>query len=344
MLHYGIKKKNTLLFTFMFHRLMILLLPLSAILSLVIVQEASALTGQNIICTPRASLSSSFAPAPPTSFLNIQHDPALQVPSFAANKRCSFLSMTIQNTDDSSDTCDEQHNNPHSSDRIHTSGSTTTPPSSETPGDKIRESTGKRPSLDPTIINTLSEALSFRSSNDTKFPMEVSPTAQALDVAIAAGKLATKAIEKRAMSSKAVKGDESSAFTPEESQLIAGRVVGVVMRWKELEEVLIQRVKDSSWVLKYGEESSFGVLKEECQLQGNGSEMESKGDEVDFMVKKKLRGDPLLRMCRAECLYALFINNVESPALKKLGQVSQDGMGVDFLDKDRISVLFPDDR
>jgi hypothetical protein len=248
--------------------------------------------------------------------------------------------MTFQNESEN-DTSDDQSFHPSSTTPPPPPpSSSSSSPSFESPGDKIRESTGKRPSLNPTIINTLSEALSYRSSNDTKFPMEVSPTTKALDVAIAAGKLATKAIEKRALSSKAVKGDEGSAFTPDEGQLIAGRVVGVVMRWKELEELLIERVRGSSWVLKYGEESSFGVLAEECQVQGDGRV----GDDIDVLVKKTLRGDPLLRMCRAECLYALFLMNVELPTLKKLGQVSEDdGVGVDFLDKDRMSVLFPVD-
>jgi len=296
------KMKKRFQLTFIRHQLMVtlLLLPLFATTPSVIIQEISAFT---------------IAPMTGTSNMIIRshvcHERLL--------KPRSILFRTLQNAKDG----DESDTNNDDQDCI---------------GDKIRESTGKRPSLNPTIINTLSQALSLRSSNDPKFPMEVSPTVTALEVAIAAGKLATKAIEKRAMSSKAVKGDESSAFTPEESQLIAGRVVGVVMRWKELEELLIQRVKDSSWVLKYREESSFGVLVEECHVQGDGD------DDVDVMVKNKLKGDPLLRMCRAECLYALFLKNVEWPTLKKLGQVSEnEDVGVDFLDKDRMRVLFPDE-
>lgn len=203
---------------------------------------------------------------------------------------------------------------------------------SSAPGDKLRESTGKRPSLNPTIINAISEALLKRASNDSTLPMEVSPTAEPLDVAVAAGKIASNAIEQRAKSSTAVVGDESSAFTAEECQLVAGRIVGVVMRWSEMEEALINRVKGTPWVLKYQEQGSFGVLREECEESG----CEEK------VLKEKLKDDPLLRMCRAECLYALFLKNVEMVTMVKIGQVPIDAAsGIDFLDAERIEVLFP---
>lgn len=201
------------------------------------------------------------------------------------------------------------------------------------PGDKLRDSTGIRPSLNPTIINTISDALLIRAANDESRPMEVSSSNEPLQVAVEAGKLASQAIENRAKTSNAVKGDETSAFTQDESQLIAGRVVGVVMRWKELEDALVERVKGAKWVTKYGEEASFGLLKDECKEDGC--------DEKD--LRQRLKDDPLMRMCRAECLYAMFLKNVELPAMTKSGQVASDGSkGIDFLDADRMEVLFPD--
>lgn len=127
-------------------------------------------------------------------------------------------------------------------------------------------------------------------------------------------------------------GDESSAFTAEECQLVAGRIVGVVMRWSEMEEALINRVKGTPWVLKYQEQGSFGVLREECEESGCDEKV----------LKEKLKDDPLLRMCRAECLYALFLKNVEMVTMVKIGQVPIDAAsGIDFLDAERIEVLFP---
>lgn len=204
------------------------------------------------------------------------------------------------------------------------------------PGDKLRDSTGNRPSLNPTIINIISEALSLRASNDASLPMETSSTVQPIEVAIAAGKLAKTAIEKREKSSSAVKGDESSAFTQNESQLVAGRILGVVMRWNELEETLVEKVKGTPWVSKYGEEASFGVLAEECK--------DGECDDNAKVLKQRLKDDPLFRMCRAECLYALFLKTIEIPTMAKIGQLPADGAnGVDFLDSDRIEVLFPVD-
>lgn len=154
---------------------------------------------------------------------------------------------------------------------------------------------------------------------------------QPLDVAVAAGKIATNCIEQRAKSSTAVKGDESSAFTHDEAQLICGRVVGVVMRWDELEKTLVERVRAQKWITKYGEENSFGLIKDELLEE-----------DVKVLVKKKMKDDPLCRMCRAECLYALFLRDVEQPTMEKLGQVPVDGhSGVDFLDAERLEVLFP---
>lgn len=200
---------------------------------------------------------------------------------------------------------------------------------SSTPGDKLRDSTGKRPSLNPTIINAISEALLLRSSDHKNLPMEVTSDVEPLEVAIAAGKLASNAIEKRAKSSTAVAGDEGSAFTEEECQLIAGRIVGVVMRWAEMESYLIDSVKNTSWVMKYNEHPSFGVLAEECEEGGCD----------DKLLKQRLKDDPLLRMCRAECLYALFLKNVEKPTMEKIGNTALDSAEIDFLDADRSEVL-----
>jgi hypothetical protein len=215
-------------------------------------------------------------------------------------------------------------------------GTSTLYMSHHVPGDKLRDSTGKRPSLNPTIINIISEALSLRASNDASLPMESSSTVQPIEVAIAAGKLAKTAIESREKSSSAVKGDESSAFTQDESHLIAGRILGVVMRWNVLEQTLVDKVKGTPWVSKYGEEASFGVLAVECK--------DGENDDNDKVLKKRLEDDPLFRMCRAECLYALFLKTIEIPTMAKIGQLPADGAnGVDFLDSDRIGVLFPGD-
>ena len=49
-----------------------------------------------------------------------------------------------------------------------------------------------------------------------------------------------------------------------------------------------------------------------------------------------------VNQCRAECLLALFIHTVESPSFEKAGKENRIDSNVDFLDTERIKVLFPE--
>lgn len=227
----------------------------------------------------------------------------------------------------------------------------------EAPGDKVRLANNVRPSLNPTVINTISNALLQRST--TKSSFIPTSTTKPIDIMVQAGSLASVAIQNRLKSSMHVDGDDG-AFNLEESKLVAGRVVGVIMRLHELEDQLIEKVRNVGWIKKYGEESSFGVCKVEldegysASLITNGAKCDEDGQSLSFdprinQMLMKLGDDPLLRMCRAECLYALFLKNVEIPSMAKAGQIPIDaanlngsGSGVDFLDQDRLEVLFPD--
>ena len=130
------------------------------------------------------------------------------------------------------------------------------------------------------------------------------------------------------------KDDTSEKFTMEESQVVSGRVVGVVMRMRELEELLVRRVGGVGWVKKYGEEESFGVLKAECS-----SEDESDTEELEKKLREVIKINPLFRMNRAECLLCLFLDTVERPKLELLGEGVTGGSEVDFIDADRLEVL-----
>jgi len=216
-------------------------------------------------------------------------------------------------------------------------------------GDPLRAATGIRPSLHPTTINAISEALLVRArqSNAVKdddttitegYPLVVNEEKgiKPIDVAVAAGRLATDAISKRTdatLKNIEVEGDKSMIFNEQECQVLAGRVVGVVMRFKELEDLLIKSVNKVGWIEKYNEYSTFGVLKEECQ------------DDTDnalssFELNNEIKMNPLLRMSRAECLLALFIMTEEIPKMRELGQETVDSdRALDFLDSDRYEVL-----
>ena len=204
----------------------------------------------------------------------------------------------------------------------------------KTKGDSIRSKTGIRPSLHPTEINCIAEALMLRSSSSQEVDIDIAnTTTEPLQVAITAGGIAMNAIDKR----NSDKDDTSEKFTMEESQTISGRVVGVVMRMRELEELLVQKVKGVAWVKRYGEEESFGVLKSECNEDGTNNK-----EELDKKVGETIKLNPLFRMNRAECLLCLFLDTVEKPKLQLLGEDVAGGSEVDFIDADRLEVLRTD--
>lgn len=188
----------------------------------------------------------------------------------------------------------------------------------------------KRASLHPTTINAISQALFQRSQK--KF-LHKSP----LELANAAGEIAILAIEKRVKAIFADNGididslsddvselyeDDDMLMTNEECTTLTGRVVGVVMRFDELETMLFEKVSKVEWVSKYNEFESFGVIK---------------GDQSQ--VWEKIQNDPLFRMNRAECLYALFLIYVERPSLEKSKVDVPGGSDVNFIEQEKLDVL-----
>ncbi|CAB9506440.1 expressed unknown protein [Seminavis robusta] len=190
-------------------------------------------------------------------------------------------------------------------------------------GDPLRDATGIRPSLHPTTINALARALKIKAthvSGDKSLTVDEENGISPLDVAIRAGQIATDAIDQRQSSSN----QDGMTLTPDETQTIAGRVVGVVMRLEELETMLNEKVHATSWIAKFGDWDSFGVLPDESD---------------DDEVRQRIQMDPLFTMTRAECLLGLFLKNIEIPQLTKAGQSVPDQGQVDFLDEDRKEVL-----
>jgi hypothetical protein len=187
-------------------------------------------------------------------------------------------------------------------------------------GDKIRESTGIRPSLHPTTINALSETLRRRSADGEGSKLRVSDKVKPLDVAIETGKIVAELLLKRRDASE----HDGMTFDLKEEQTIAGRVVGVVMRLDELGSLLHDRISQVGWVQKYNEWSSFGLLEDESQIEA------------------RIGSDPLFALCRSECLLALFLGTVEAPKLMEIGETVPDGSRIDFVDADRLEALLGD--
>jgi hypothetical protein len=188
-----------------------------------------------------------------------------------------------------------------------------------TVGDPLRAATNIRPSLHPTTINAISEALKQRAFGNKDLPLRISETVKPFDVALTAGKIAATAITKRRDASK----QDGMILYPEEEQAIAGRVMGVIMRMDDLELTLMEKVEKVEWVAKYNEWSAFGVLQ----------------SDKDEGLDQKIKDDPLFCMNRAECLLALFVQIIEIPSLEKASMTVPDESKIDFLDEDRLKVL-----
>mmetsp|Transcript_23234 Transcript_23234/g.46344 ORF Transcript_23234/g.46344 Transcript_23234/m.46344 type:complete len:303 (+) Transcript_23234:212-1120(+) len=218
-----------------------------------------------------------------------------------------------------------------------------TPKHNKKKGDSVRNATGIRPSIHPTTINCIAEALLLRAKggkrgDDTVIDIDIGKKdVQPLQIAMNAGTIAFDAIEQR--NTAAAMDETTDIFNPGEAQTISGRVVGVVTRMRDLEQTLIEKVNEANWVTKYGEEESFGVLKGECRFAKTGEESGNTAEEVEKELSEMLKLNPLLRMNRAECLLALFIASVEQPTLEKIGQTVSGGSMIDFVDYDRIEVL-----
>ena len=187
-------------------------------------------------------------------------------------------------------------------------------------GDPLRAATGIRPSLHPLTINAISTVLQKRSTDkDANLRVE-DPNVENLQVALAAGKIAAEALQKRQDQSK----QDDMQLTYEEGQTVAGRIVGVTMRLPDLESLLYEKCKATSWIAKYGEWPTFGILPDESDAKA---------------VDEQIKMDPLFAMNRAECLLALFLSTVEKPELAAKGASVPDESRVDFLDADRQEVL-----
>lgn len=188
-------------------------------------------------------------------------------------------------------------------------------------GDPLRAATGIRPSLHPLTINAISTVLQKRSTGSANTKLRVDePGVKAIDVALVAGQIAAEALQKRQDQSK----QDDMQLTAEEGQTVAGRIVGVVMRLPDLEQLLLDKCKAASWIAKYGEWATFGVLPDESDAAA---------------VDQKIQRDPLFAMNRAECLLALFLATVEKAELQAKGASVPDESRIDFLDADRQEVL-----
>ena len=197
--------------------------------------------------------------------------------------------------------------------------------------DPYRDANNVRPSLHPITINILSQALKLRSSalsdpnNAANSPLKQWSLDDPLEVVMTMSSLAAKAMAQRQSTSVA----DHMTLTVEEQQTVAGRVVGVMVRIADLQQLLYRICQEATWIAKYNEWHSFGLVPPKALS----------GYRQDYNDYDNLLQDPLLLLNRAECLLALFIHTVEVPELLRKNCTVPDQSIIDFLDEDRSQVL-----
>lgn len=197
--------------------------------------------------------------------------------------------------------------------------------------DPYRDANNVRPSLHPITINILSQALKLRSSAFSDPNSSANSTSKQwslddpLEIFMTVSSLAAKAMAQRQSTSVA----DHMTLTVEEQQTVAGRVVGVMVRIADLQQLLYRICQDATWIAKYNEWHSFGLVPPKALS----------GSRQDYNDYDNLLQDPLLLLNRAECLLALFIHTVEVPELLRKNCTVPDQSIIDFLDEDRRQVL-----
>ena len=201
--------------------------------------------------------------------------------------------------------------------------------------------------FDPATTTADLLKLRARSSSDTTTTTTTTKVAsdqkEPLQVAMQAARVAAEAIARRQESSQ----QDGMSLTVAEQQTVAGRVVGVALRWSVLESALVAQCRRASWVIQYGECDSFGVLAEELVLDDNRNDSttttSTSGDtspsSITTALHQRIQQDPLFGLNRAECLLALFLHQVEIPELQRKNVTVPDDSVIDFLDADRKTVL-----
>ena len=182
-----------------------------------------------------------------------------------------------------------------------------------------------RPSLHPLAIEAIEESFRLRAKNMTTSPLRIiDAQTEWYDVQYSAMKFADRFLQQHSKPNA-----DGFQWTQEELETIGGRIVGVLMRMDDLEwewhnrvttSPLGQiesptRVPDEQWKVALGLHP--GVVEQVCFRTVDEALLESR----DFARK------------RAEMMYALFLMNIEEPALKASGnKVPGGSLARDFID------------
>jgi len=189
--------------------------------------------------------------------------------------------------------------------------------------------------LHPSTISAISNGLYIRSQSNPKMPLRYidNGSMEEWEVTLTAGKIAQEAAEeylqKHNLNPKENEDDE------ELLQVMAGRVVAVLVRLDELEDELLKRCSNSNGDMPEEQCISLGIPIKELNAYQSSSSSSDTAEIIDSICLF----DTTIRENRAKCLLAMFLNDIEGPGLRK-NNVKIPCMDVDFLEEDVWDVLF----
>ena len=186
-----------------------------------------------------------------------------------------------------------------------------------------------RPSLHPITIDAIEEALRLRAQNMTTSPLRIiNAQTEWFEVQYSAVKFSDRFMEK--FQSKSSKAAETGDFqwTEEELQTMGGRIVGVLMRLDDLEWEWNHRVRTSP----LGQLDSPSMIPYEQWKTTLGLHPDNVEQVCFRTVDMAILEEKEFARARAERMVALFLLNIEGPAIKASGNKFPGGSEVDFID------------
>ena len=164
-----------------------------------------------------------------------------------------------------------------------------------------------RPSLHPLAIEAIEESFRLRAQNSTTSPLRIiDSSTEFYEVEYSAMKFADRFLQQHSKPND----DGKHTWTEEELHTIGGRIVGVIMRMEDLEWEWNHRVATSSL---------GGIVPDDKWKRTLGLHPGSMEQECLRTVDLALLDDSEFARKRAEMMYAMFLMNVEEPAVKASG-------------------------
>ena len=198
----------------------------------------------------------------------------------------------------------------------------------------VEKETPLSSSLHHVVIDAIEEALKLRAQNVTTSPLRLlDSNMEWFEVQYSVIKFAERFLEKRIKEKRI-----DPNLTEEEQQTIGGRIVGILMRLDDLEWEWNHRVETSI----FNESTSPDMIPQDQWKSILGLHPGNVEQSCTKTLDKALLEDRDFARKRAEIMLALFLLNIEGPAMKASENNAPDGSKVDFVrDENLIHLMQP---